>query len=109
MRRGIEIQSMTHPSPKCLYNPKDIESSPTIRFLRQVNSLHGLDLQSYHDLFNWSTTHLDAFWSLVWDQTHVVGEKGSNVVDNNASPSQNPPWYASNPSLQGCYELSKHF
>ena len=83
----------------CLYNPKNTESSPTVRFLRHVNSLHALDLQSFHDLFNWSTTHLDAFWSLVWDQTHVVGEKGSNVVDNNALPSQNPPWYSSNSKL----------
>ena len=93
------IQPMTHPSPPCLYNPKNIESSPTIRFLRHVNSLHALDLKSFHDLFNWSTTHLDAFWSLVWDQTLVVGEKGSNIVDNNAMPSQNPPWYASNSRL----------
>ena len=101
MCRCIEIQSMTHPSPnpKCLYNPKDLESTPTIRFLRRVNSTYALDLQSYHDLFIWSTTHLDAFWSLVWDQTHVVGEKGSNLVDINALPSQNPPWYASNPRL----------
>ncbi|KAF8812424.1 acetoacetyl-CoA synthetase [Phlegmacium glaucopus] len=84
-----------HPSPgSSLYNPKDIESSPTIRLLHHINSIHALNLQSYHDLYKWSTTHFDAFWSLVWDQTHVLGEKGSHIVDTHALPSQNPPWFS---------------
>lgn len=78
-----------------LYNPKNIESSPTVRLLQHINSIYAVNLQSYYDLFIWSITYFDAFWSLVWDETHVIGEKGSHTVDNNALPSQNPPWYGS--------------
>jgi len=77
-----------------LFQPSDAESSATFRFLRRVNSLHGLDLQSYLDLYQWSTAHLDAFWGMVWDQTNVIGDKASHVVDNDALPPMNPLWYA---------------
>ncbi|KAF8974552.1 acetoacetyl-CoA synthetase [Flammula alnicola] len=79
-----------------LFQPSnaDVQSSATFRFLRQVNAAHGLNLQSYFDLYKWSTTQLDAFWRMVWDETNVIGEKGSHVVDNAALPPANPVWFA---------------
>lgn len=77
-----------------LFQPTDAESSATFRFLRRVNSVHGLNLQSYFDLYKWSTAHLDAFWGMVWDETNVIGDKASHVVDNDALPPANPAWYA---------------
>jgi acetoacetyl-CoA synthetase len=77
-----------------LFQPVNAESSATFRFLRRVNSVHGLDLQSYLDLYKWSTAHLDAFWGMVWDETNVIGDKASHVVDNDALPLANPVWYA---------------
>ncbi|KDR83730.1 hypothetical protein GALMADRAFT_236077 [Galerina marginata CBS 339.88] len=76
-----------------LFRPRDAESSATFRFLRQVNSTHGLNLKTYSDLYKWSTTHLDDFWGMVWDETNVIGDKGSHVVDNTALPSANPAWF----------------
>lgn len=70
----------------------DPQASATIRFLNLVNATHGLQLQSYSELYKWSTTQLDAFWGLVWDFTNVIGEKGSHVVDKDALPPANPPW-----------------
>ncbi|KAF8165335.1 acetoacetyl-CoA synthetase [Crassisporium funariophilum] len=77
-----------------LYQPQCSESSATAHFLNQINSVHGLNLQSYHDLYKWSTTDLESFWGMVWDQTNIIGEKGTHVVDNNALPSANPVWFA---------------
>ncbi|KIM46175.1 hypothetical protein M413DRAFT_16904 [Hebeloma cylindrosporum] len=77
-----------------LFQPSDAESSATFRFLRRVNSVHGLNLQSYLELYKWSTAHLDAFWGMVWDETNVIGDKASHVVDNDALPSANPVWFA---------------
>ena len=76
-----------------LFQPQDIESSATFRFLRKINDIHGLDLKTYYDLYKWSTAHLDLFWGQVWDETGVVGQKGSHVVDNAAPPVANPTWY----------------
>jgi acetoacetyl-CoA synthetase len=86
------MASLLSESP--LFQPTDAESSATFRFLRRVNSVHGLNLQSYLDLYKWSTDHLDAFWGMVWDETNVIGDKASHVVDNDALPPANPLWYA---------------
>lgn len=79
---------------KPLYTPPNPQDTSCFRFLRRVNSKYGLSLQSYHDLYNWSTTHIDHFWSTVWDETGVIGVKGNHVVDLSASPPANPPWFS---------------
>jgi len=75
-----------------LYTPQSPELSATFRFKDRVNSTFGLTLDSYSDLWRWSTNSIDDFWSLVWDFTGVVGHKGATVVDRNAYPSDNPAW-----------------
>ena len=75
-----------------LFQPKDVQSSATYRLLRRANDVYNLGLQSYHDLYQWSCSHLDLFWGLVWDETTILGHKGIHVVDNSALPVQNPAW-----------------
>ncbi|KIK06693.1 hypothetical protein K443DRAFT_246951 [Laccaria amethystina LaAM-08-1] len=77
-----------------LYCPKNPQETATFRFLARVNSLYGLSLLTYHDLYTWSTTHIDKFWSTVWDETGVIGHKGAHIADNAALPSDNPPWFS---------------
>jgi len=76
-----------------LFVPSDVESKPTTRYMRHLNTVHGLNLASYQQLYHWSTANLDTFWSAVWDTTNVIGYKGSHVVDATASPTDNPSWY----------------
>ncbi|KAF9568890.1 acetoacetyl-CoA synthetase [Agrocybe pediades] len=77
-----------------LFRPQGAEQSATVRFLHRANLEHGLNLQTYFDLYKWSTAHIDKFWGMVWDETNVIGEKGSHVVDNTAMPTVNPVWFA---------------
>lgn len=77
-----------------LYRPQDPHGTATFRFLDQVNGKYGLSLANYEDLYTWSVTHIDDFWDSVWDATGIVGHKGSHVVDKDAKPSENPPWFA---------------
>ncbi|EGO01898.1 hypothetical protein SERLA73DRAFT_104023 [Serpula lacrymans var. lacrymans S7.3] len=81
---------------RLLFQPSAPEASSTFRFRNSVNTIFGISppLTSYHDLYSWSTTHIDNFWSLVWDEVHVVGQKGTHVVDNSAPPTANPPWFS---------------
>ena len=78
---------------KPLYSPPSVETTRTHRFLKRVNAKYGLSLETYADLWKWSTTKIDNFWSEVWDETETVGHKGSHVVDNSALPPANPPWF----------------
>ncbi|EIW76117.1 acetoacetyl-CoA synthetase [Coniophora puteana RWD-64-598 SS2] len=72
---------------------EDIQTSAVTSFLVAVNEKYHLSLAAYHDLYAWSTTHLDKFWDLVWDQADVIGVKGQHIVDNWAAPASNPPWF----------------
>lgn len=76
-----------------LFSPKSVENSPTHRFRLHVNAKYGLALETYEDLYRWSTTAFDHFWGEVWDQTDVVGHKGNHVVDRSALPPDNPAWF----------------
>ncbi|KAH6914886.1 acetyl-CoA synthetase, partial [Coprinopsis sp. MPI-PUGE-AT-0042] len=77
-----------------LYTPSSPDSSQTFTFLKRANAIYGLGLTSYHDLWRWSTQNIDDFWSLVWDETNVIGVKGHAVVDPTALPSDNPSWFS---------------
>ncbi|KAF9462660.1 acetoacyl-CoA synthetase [Collybia nuda] len=77
-----------------LYQPLSPETTATFRFLARVNLNFGLSLSSYQDLYTWSTTHLDDFWSAVWDETNIIGHKGNHVVENDALPPANPTWFS---------------
>ena len=85
------------PSPDStmsLFTPDDPwNTSRLFRFLREVNGKHGLQLESYEDLHQWSTTHIDLFWSHVWDHTGIIGSKGARVVDATVTPAANPAWF----------------
>ncbi|KAG6814189.1 hypothetical protein H0H92_000866 [Tricholoma furcatifolium] len=95
-----------------LYRPSHPETSATFRFLARLNATLGLSLKSYQDLYTWSTTHIDTFWSAVWDETNIIGYKSDHVVDNTANPTLNPPWFGHyqpeptpetpNPQLRKC-------
>ena len=41
----------------------------------------------YAALYRWSLRHLEQFWSLVWDFTQVIGEKGARIlIDGDKMP-----------------------
>ncbi|KAL4075852.1 hypothetical protein J3A83DRAFT_4089711 [Scleroderma citrinum] len=82
---------MSEESP--LYVPPDPKATRCFAFLNKVNAKYNTSLKSYHDLYTWSTQHIDFFWSLVWDEVTIVGYKGNHVVDNQAVPAANPPWF----------------
>ncbi|KAJ7180097.1 acetoacetyl-CoA synthetase [Mycena crocata] len=77
-----------------LYRPQNPDTTAAFQFKDRVNAkFPGLSLRTYHDLYLWSTAHIADFWSMVWDATSIIGEKGNHVVDESVNISQNPPWF----------------
>lgn len=76
-----------------LYVPPDPKATRYLSFLDKINEKYHASLETYSDLYTWSTKHIDLFWSLVWDDVGIIGSKGSHVVDNQAVPASNPPWF----------------
>lgn len=82
-------------STMSLFTPDDpYTTSRLFRFLREVNEKHGLGLESYEDLYQWSVSNIDLFWSHVWDHTKIIGYKGDHVVSAIATPTENPVWFS---------------
>ncbi|KAI0081811.1 acetoacetate-CoA ligase [Panus rudis PR-1116 ss-1] len=79
---------------KPLYTPSSPEQSRIHRFIQRINTSRSLALSSYFDLYSWSITNIDQFWSDVWDETDIIGHKGTHVVDTSALPPDNPAWFA---------------
>lgn len=83
----------------------DVEQSATIRLLSRINNKYLLKppLESYESLYRWSVDPktLGAFWSTVWDEVAIIGDKGEYVIgdsideswDEAMAPVSNPPWF----------------
>jgi acetoacetyl-CoA synthetase len=77
-----------------VYTPTNVDGTGTFQFLRKINNIYGTSLKTYSDLYQWSIDNIDLFWSSVWDDTGVVGDKGTHVVDKSAMPADNPSWFS---------------
>ncbi|WWD02431.1 acetoacetate-CoA ligase [Kwoniella europaea PYCC6329] len=76
-----------------LWTPSDPSQTQTAHFREHINSTYSLSLQTYQDLYEWSISHRGDFWSSLWDFENVVGSKGKHVIDEGASPEDNPSWF----------------
>jgi acetoacetyl-CoA synthetase len=57
-------------------SPERIAKSEMRAFAREAGRLGGRNFESYDALWQWSVDEAEAFWSLVWDDSGVIGDKG---------------------------------
>ena len=68
-------------------SPAAIAASPMTAFMKAAARVSGRQIDDYDRLHEWSVEDREAFWSLVWDQCGVIGEKGGRVmVDGDRMP-----------------------
>ena len=69
-------------------SPDRIAAAAITAFTREANARHRLALDSYDDLWKWSTGDLEAFWTLMWDFGGVIAQtRGDRVlVDGDKMP-----------------------
>jgi len=60
-----------------LWQPSDetIQQTEMYRFMRAMNAKHGLTMETYLDLWNWSVDDLEVFWSEIWEYFDVIGQR----------------------------------
>ncbi|MFM5346960.1 acetoacetate--CoA ligase [Aeromonas veronii] len=78
----------------CLWQPDPLgmQQSNLYRFMAEVNRFHGLQLQNYPQLYQWSVEKTTRFWPLVWQHCGVKGELG-NIVAENRQDMQRTRWF----------------
>ncbi len=55
------------PEPLWTPTPEQVERTTLTRYTRWLEAERGLRFDGYHELWNWSTSDVEAFWQSVWD------------------------------------------
>ena len=59
------------------------KSSNLSQFIELVNQRHSKSIKTeYQDIWDWSVTNVESFWSLIWDFSEIKGHKGSKISEN---------------------------
>ncbi len=68
------------PPPIWQPSPERIAASQLTAFTQAAAEASGLTFPDYEALHRWSVQEPEAFWSLVWDFTDVLGERGERTL-----------------------------
>ncbi len=60
-----------------LWEPSEyrVKNANVTRFIKYVNEKHGLKIDGFPALYEWSITNREDFWSAVWDFGEVIASK----------------------------------
>ena len=69
---------------KPIWTPSDdrIEQANITKFCNGLHTNGKGNFASYDDLWDWSVSDLDGFWSEFWDFSGIIGHKGETVFNN---------------------------
>jgi acetoacetyl-CoA synthetase len=67
-----------------------VDAANMTHFIAQVNQNHGLSINDYDALYQWSVDEKESFWSEVWDFCDIIGDKGERILvdDENIETAQ---------------------
>jgi acetoacetyl-CoA synthetase len=63
------------------------------RFIKELNSRHGLNLGSYSELYQWSVENIPSFWAAVWDFADIKSSKRYDQVMDNLTKFPGTKWF----------------
>ena len=63
------------------------------RFIREVNSRHKLNIDSYADLYKWSVENIPNFWTDVWDFAEIKSSQRFDSVVEDLSVFPGTKWF----------------
>jgi acetoacetyl-CoA synthetase len=81
---------------KIMWQPsvEQIQRSQMFKFKEYINTNHGLNLDSYQDLHEWSVNQIPTFWEEAWNYFDIIhGEPYTQVVDD-VSKMPGAKWFA---------------
>ena len=83
------LPSVAVAEPKLLWTPSQewIERTTLTRYVRWLSETRGLSFGSYHDLWQWSVSDLEAFWGSLVEFCGVrLAEPADRVLANDSMP-----------------------
>ncbi|WP_461534833.1 acetoacetate--CoA ligase [Spongorhabdus nitratireducens] len=80
-----------------LWSPSEArqKDSNMYRFMQQMNAQHGLTLETYDDLHQWSVDHRADFWQAIAEQGEInFHQPYDTVLDETAGPMTQAKWFS---------------
>ncbi len=71
---------MNESQPLWTPSQTSIDAANMTRFIAQVNHRHGLSIDNYDALYQWSIDHKEIFWPEIWDFCEIIGDKGERIL-----------------------------
>ena len=68
----------------------DVRATAMYQFMVEMNAKHGLTMETYLDLWQWSVADLERFWTEIWDYFDVIGDKPTAAMLTGEMP--NAQW-----------------
>jgi acetoacetyl-CoA synthetase len=78
--------SRTAERPLWSPSPERVASTNIARFMKTLGERTGAQLTDYRTLHRWSIDNREAFWSALWDEFGVIGEKGARLLVDDRMP-----------------------
>ena len=55
--------------------PETVQQTAMYEFMQVMNTKHGLAMETYLDLWQWSVDDLEVFWTEIWEYFDIIGQK----------------------------------
>jgi len=80
---------------KLLWQPSEerIKQANMTRFIGFVNKKHGLEINSYAQLYNWSIENIQDFWAAMWEFGGIKASRGYDKVVDDLSKFPGVRWF----------------
>ncbi|MEM7182755.1 MAG: acetoacetate--CoA ligase [Spirochaetota bacterium] len=80
---------------KALWTPNaaSVNDTQLYQFLSLVNTKENLQLNSYHDLYQWSIHNSNAFWELFWSFSGIVASVQPDIAVKTANYIYQTEWF----------------
>lgn len=79
-----------------LWKPSDelIVNSQMTRFKAYLNQRYRLNLQDYHELYQWSIDYIPDFWAALWDFTEIIHSLPYTQVVDDSKKMPGARWFS---------------
>jgi acetoacetyl-CoA synthetase len=80
---------------KLLWKPSEerIKQANMTRFIDFVNKKHGLEINSYSQLYSWSVENIPDFWAAMWEFGGIIASRGYDKVVDDLSSFPGTKWF----------------
>jgi len=80
---------------KPLWIPSEerVKQANITRFIGFVNEKHGLEVDSYGQLYKWSVKNIPEFWGAMWEFGEIKASRGYDVVVDDLSEFPGAKWF----------------